>query len=75
MDACLNFHLALVVLSSWAFECYLAFCQREGEKRNLATPYDTFTVLLDVHWKTGVGNAERLMMWKIQSDVMVEFFC
>lgn len=45
MDAGLNFHLALVVLSSWAFECYLAYCQRDSGKtkaRNAILQIHTF---------------------------------
>lgn len=35
-----------------AFECYLAYCQRDSRKtKKLETQDDRFTLLLDVHWK------------------------
>ncbi len=74
MDAGLNFHLALVVLSSWAFECYLAYCQRDSGKtkaRNAIWQIHTFIgcSLEEVSWECRESyDAEAwLLCWMVKS--------
>ncbi len=75
MDAGLNFHLALVVLSSWAFECYLAYCQRDSGKtkaRNAIWQIHTFIgcSLEEECWECRESyDAEAwLLCWMVKSE-------
>ncbi len=74
MDAGLNFHLALVVLSSWAFECYLAYCQWDSGKtkaRNAIWQIHTFIgcSLEEESWECRESyDAEAwLLCWMVKS--------
>ncbi len=75
MDAGLNFHLALVVLSSWAFECYLAYCQWDSGKtkaRNAIWQIHTFIgcSLEEECWECRESyDAEAwLLCWMVKSE-------